>query len=77
MQMAFNGLLRWVVHILITICVEFLQILGNFLLPKVLIAKQFVCYVAPYGYHLLPSWAHRPLPCLATLAMPIGSGILS
>ena len=46
MQVAFNGLLRWALHLPMTTCVEFLHILGNLPAPTVLIAKQLVHYVA-------------------------------
>ena len=39
MQVAFNGLLRWALHLLMTTRVEFLHILGNLPPPPVLIAK--------------------------------------
>ena len=46
MQVAFNGLLCWILHLPMPTCVEFLYILGNLPLPTVLIAKQLVHYIA-------------------------------
>ena len=46
MQVAFNGLLCWALHLPMPTCIEFLHILGNLPPPMVLIAKQLVCYVA-------------------------------
>ena len=46
MQVAFNGLLCWALHLPMTTRVEFLHILGNLPPPPVLIAKQLVRYVA-------------------------------
>ena len=47
MQVAFNGLLHWVIHLLMPTCIEFLNILGNFPPPTRLIAKQLIHEVAP------------------------------
>ena len=46
MQVAFNGLFHWALHLPITTHVEFLHILANLPPPTVLIAKQLVHYVA-------------------------------
>ena len=46
MQVAFNSLLCWALHLLMTTRVEFLHILGNLPPLTVLIAKQLVRYVA-------------------------------
>ena len=54
MQVAFNGLLCWALHLPMTTRVEFLHILGNLPPPTVLIAKQLVCYVA--SLWATPAW---------------------
>ena len=54
MQVAFNGLLCWALHLPMTTRVEFLHILANLLPPTVLIAKQLVCYVA--SLQAPPAW---------------------
>ena len=46
MQIAFNGLLRWALHLLMNTDVEFLHILVNLPPPTVLIIKQLIRYVA-------------------------------
>ena len=77
MQVAFNGLLRWALHLLMTTRVEFLHILGNLPPPPVLMPNILYAMWLLYGHPLLRSWAHHDLPCLAALAMPPGSGMLS
>ena len=62
MQVAFNGLLCWALYLLMTICVEFLHILGNLPPLTVLIAKQLICYVA--------SLRAPPVPKLGTPSPP-------
>ena len=54
MQVAFNGLLRWALHLPMTTRVEFLHILANLPPPTVLIAKQLVRYVA--SLRAPPAW---------------------
>ena len=62
MQVAFNGLFCWALHLPMTTRMEFLYILGNLPPPMVLIAKQLVCYVASL-------WA-LPAPYLGTPSPP-------
>ena len=54
MQVAFNGLLRWALHLLMTTRVEFLHILGNLPPPTMLISEQLVRYVASLQVPLAP-----------------------
>ena len=62
MQVAFNGLLRWVLHLPMTTCMEFLHILGNLPPPPVLIAKQLVSYMASLWVPPVLKLGTLPLP---------------
>ena len=75
MQVAFNGLFLWALHLPMTTRVEFLHILGNLSPPMVLITKQLVHYVASLWAPPALSWVNHLLLHPAALAMPPGSGI--
>ena len=62
MQVAFNGLLRWALQLLLPTRVDYLHMLGNLPPPTVLIAKQLVHYVASLQAPPATQLGSPPLP---------------